>query len=82
MESTIEELQAVYNAANDALKASPLYAYKEAAGAVLQAAHDALKAERIAARAAAHAARLTTVTLTPVLAADDNVRVISPEAAV
>jgi hypothetical protein len=65
MESTIEELQAVYNAANDALKASPLYAYKEAAGAVLQAAHDALKAERVAARAAAHAARLTN-TVAPV----------------
>jgi hypothetical protein len=64
--ASIEELQAVYNTANDALKASPLYAYKEAAGAALQAAHEALKAERVAARAAAHAARLTNLTVVTV----------------
>lgn len=61
MESNIEELQAVYNTVNEALKASPLYQAKEAAGAALQAAHETLKAERVAARAAAHAARLTNL---------------------
>jgi hypothetical protein len=63
---TIEELQAAYNTANDALKASPLYQVKEAAGAALQAAYEALKAERVAARVAANAARLTNITAVPV----------------
>ena len=62
----IEELQAAYNTANDAMKATSEYVAKEAAGAALQAAHEALKAERIAARAAAHAARLTNMTVVPV----------------
>jgi hypothetical protein len=65
MES-IEQLQAAYNTANDALKASVLYMAKELAGSRLQAAHDALKAERVAARAAAHAARSTNLTVVPV----------------
>jgi hypothetical protein len=61
MES-IEVLTEAYNTANNALKGSPLYAYKEAAGAALQAAHEALKAERVAARQAAYNARFTSAT--------------------
>ena len=60
MES-IEQLQENYNVANDLLKASPLYAAKELAGAALQAAHEVAKAERVAARQALHAARLTNI---------------------
>ena len=55
----LEQLQAAYNAANEALKASPLYIVKEAAGAALQAAHEKVKAERIAARIASHQAYLS-----------------------
>jgi hypothetical protein len=66
MESTIEQLQHNYVLALDALRDTPEYAAKEAAGAALQAAHEALKAERVAARVAAHAARLTNLTVVPV----------------
>jgi hypothetical protein len=64
MES-IEQLQENYNVANDLLKASPLYAAKELAGAALQAAHEVAKAERVAARQALHTARLTNINAVP-----------------
>jgi cob(I)alamin adenosyltransferase len=64
--TTIEQLQAAYNSALEALKASPLFLLKEEAGAALQAAHAAIKAERQAAKIAAHAAKLTYLSATVV----------------
>lgn len=69
----IEELQAAYNTALDALKSTPEYQAKEAAGLALGAEHQRLKDERIAARAAAHAARLTNMTVVPVTETPEQV---------
>jgi hypothetical protein len=61
------ELQANYNTALDALKATPEFAAKELAGQALQAEHQRLRGPiSRSARAAAHAARLTNMTVVPV----------------
>ena len=57
----IIELQALYNAANELLRQSPLFIAKEEAGQALQAAHARLKEARTAARDAARTASFLPV---------------------
>ena len=62
----IIELQALYNAANELLRQSPLFIAKEEAGQALQAAHARLKEARTAARDAARTASFLPVQGVPV----------------
>jgi hypothetical protein len=77
MES-IEVLKEAYDLANDTLRSSSLYIAKEAAGMALQEAYEAVKQERLAARVAAHAARLRNTCSIPD-ATGDSVLVLSHE---